>query len=127
QATAQSLANADADDDNQAGEQCAWGHRTVIPIRFAPVPASCAAGATDVSGEGAPLLDRALTQWIVGSCLAGNHPLTVNASSGLTEPQARGDFLKGADGADLAFTSLPADPAAASVHPYTYVPIGNVG
>ncbi|GAA1970706.1 hypothetical protein [Catenulispora subtropica] len=127
QANVQSFTQVDAADDFQAGEYCAWTHRTVVPISFAPVPAACAAGATDVAGEGTPMLDRALTQWVVGSCLAGNNPVTVNDASGLTEPQARGDFLKGAPGADLAFTSLPADPAASAARPYTYVPVGSNG
>ncbi|ACU76488.1 hypothetical protein Caci_7664 [Catenulispora acidiphila DSM 44928] len=112
---------------SQSGEQCAWNYRTVVPIDFAPVPGSCAASATDVVAEGMPMLDRALTQWVVGSCLAGNTPVTVNASTDLTEPEARGDFLAGAPGADVAFTSLPADPAAKSARPYTYVPVGNTG
>ena len=65
--------------NSTGGEQCAWKYRTVIPISFAPVPASCAASATGVAAEGMPMLDRALTQWVVGSCLAGNNPVTVNA------------------------------------------------
>jgi len=109
------------------GEQCAWQNRTVVPISFAPVPGACAASATGLAAEGMPMLDRALTQWVVGSCLAGNNPVTVNYASGLTEPQARTDFLTGGPGADVAFTSLPADPAASSARPYTYVPLANDG
>jgi len=109
------------------GEQCAWQYRTVIPVSFAPVPASCRAGATGVAAEGMPMLDRALTQWVVGSCLAGNNPVTVDAETGLTEPQARGDFLAGGSGADVAFTSLPAPAGTKGVRPYTYVPVGSTG
>lgn len=109
------------------GEQCAWNQRTVVPVSFAPVPAACPASATDVAAEGMPMLDRALTQWVVGSCLAGVDPVTVQYSSDLTEPEARADFLQGRAGADVAFTSLPASPTAASARPYTYVPLGNTG
>jgi hypothetical protein len=111
----------------QGGEQCAWQERTVIPISFAPVPGACAAGQTKVAAEGEPMLDRALTQWVVGACLAGNDPMSVGYASDLTEPQARADFLAGGAGADVAFTSLPADPAASSTRPYTYVPVGSNG
>jgi hypothetical protein len=109
------------------GEQCAWQYRTVIPVSFAPVPASCQASATGVAAEGMPMLDRALTQWVVGSCLAGNNPVTVSAATDLTEPQARGDFLAGGADADVAFTSLPAPAGTKGVRPYTYVPVGNAG
>ena len=109
----------------QGGEQCAWKNHTVIPISFAPVPGACPAHGTDLSAEGMPMLDRALTQWVVGACLAGNRPVSVDYASDLTEPLARHDFLAGR--ADLAFTSLPADPSASAARPYTYVPVGNQG
>ena len=109
------------------GEQCAWADRTVIPLSFAPVPGVCAASSSPVAAEGMPMLDRALAQWTVGACLNSADPVSVLYSSGLTEPQARGDFMAGRSGADLAFTSLPADAAASSTRPYTYVPLGNTG
>ncbi|GAA2066394.1 hypothetical protein GCM10009839_92760 [Catenulispora yoronensis] len=113
--------------DFGSGEQCAWNYRTVIPISFAPVPGACTAAATDVLSEGMPMLDRALTQWVVGACLSGSNPVNVIDSTTLTEPSARDDFLAGQPGADVAFTSRPADPAASSAKPYTYVPVGNTG
>jgi hypothetical protein len=111
----------------QDGEQCAWNNRTVVPLTFAPVPSACPASAANVAAEGMPMLDRALAQWTVGSCLNSSNPVTLRYSSDLTEPEARDDFLVGRSGADMAFTSLPADPAASTTHPYTYVPLGSTG
>ncbi|WP_194908932.1 hypothetical protein [Catenulispora rubra] len=113
--------------NNISGESCAWQNRTVVPLSFAPVPAACQASATGVAAEGMPMLDRALTQWVVGSCLAGNNPVTVNAQTDQTEPVARGDFLAGSPNADVAFTSLPAGPGTKGARPYTYVPVGSTG
>ncbi|WP_370383961.1 hypothetical protein [Catenulispora sp. GAS73] len=117
----------DQNNQNGTGEQCAWADRTVIPLSFAPVAGVCAASSSPVAAEGMPMLDRALAQWTVGACLNAADPVALLYSSDLTEPQARGDFMAGSSGADMAFTSLPADAAASSSRPYTYVPLGNTG
>ncbi|WP_194924429.1 hypothetical protein [Catenulispora pinisilvae] len=109
------------------GETCAWKNHVVIPMSFAPVAGACAANVAGVSAEGQPMLDRALAQWTVGACLNSADPVSLQYSSDLTEPEARSDFLQGRSGADMAFTSLPADPAATSKNPYTYVPVGSTG
>ncbi|MBS2546838.1 hypothetical protein KGQ19_08145 [Catenulispora sp. NL8] len=112
---------------NGTGEMCAWNNHVTIPLSFAPVAGACPASAAGVSAEGMPMLDRALAQWTVGACLNSADPVTLQYSSDITEPESRSDFLQGRAGADMAFTSLPADPAASSAHPYTYVPLGNTG
>ena len=112
--------------DNSDGEQCAWADRVVVPISFAPAAGDCAAAKADFSAEGLPMVDRAMSQWTPGLCLARTNPLNVQYSTGLTEPQARADFLAGIH-SDVALTSLPADPSLPSAHPYTYAPLANAG
>ncbi|MCX5211635.1 hypothetical protein OG689_20470 [Kitasatospora sp. NBC_00240] len=108
---------------NRTGEQCAWTHRAVVPLEFAPTAADCKAAAADFDAAGLEMANRALQQWRSGLC-KGDAPLNLQYSFAGGEPQARGDFLAGS-GPDIALTAR-ADTGAAP-RPYVYAPLATTG
>ncbi|MBF9070018.1 hypothetical protein [Streptacidiphilus fuscans] len=105
------------------GEQCAWSHRVVIPLAFAPTAADCAARAADFSLQGLEMANRLLQEWRSGLC-QGSAPLSVQYTPGGGEPQARRAFLSGT-GPDGALTAYP--DTAPAPRPYVYAPLATSG
>ena len=108
---------------NRTGEQCAWTHRAVVPLSFAPAPDDCKAARADFSAAGLEMANRAMQQWRAGLC-TGDAPLSLQYSSAGGEPQARADFL-GGSGADIALTARPDQGPAP--RPYVYAPLATTG
>ncbi|MFC9325845.1 hypothetical protein [Kitasatospora sp. NPDC057015] len=109
--------------NHQTGEQCAWTHRAVVPLEFAPTADDCKAAHADFTAAGLEMANRAMQQWRAGLC-AGTAPISLQYTSAGGEPQARADFLGGA-GADVALTARP--DRAAAPRPYVYAPLATTG
>jgi hypothetical protein len=99
---------------------CAWNDRTVVPLRFAPNNSNCKFNSADFTVAGSPLMQRAMTSWITKLC-GGSNPVHFTFEGTLNEPDARTNFLSGAD--DVALTTEAAD-GPASGRSYTYAPVG---
>ncbi len=109
--------------NNQAGEQCAWTHRAVVPMAFAPTADDCRAAHADFTAAGLEMANRAMQQWRAGFC-EGAAPLNLQYSFAGGEPQARADFLAGG-GADIALTARP--DRSPAPRPYVYAPLATTG
>lgn len=116
------------------GDSCAWADRIVIPITFAPTPASyCPANAFQFTAEGSPPLEQAMNQWRTGWCKGGQNPITFDYNSTVDEYRARSDFLSNSavltENADIALVTRPAssDLTSASQRHFTYAPIAVTG
>ncbi|WP_405014525.1 hypothetical protein [Kitasatospora sp. NBC_01539] len=103
----------------RSGEACAWEHRTVVPLTFAPSAADCESRAADFSAIGLEMATRAMQQWRAGLC-HGQDPLNVQYTFGGGEPQARSGFLR-RSGADVALTARP--DRGPAPRPYVYAPL----
>jgi len=99
---------------------CAWNDRTVIPLHFAPDNSDCKFNNADFTVAGSPMMQRAMTSWITKLC-GGSNPVHFTFEGTLNEPDARTDFLNGAD--DVALTTEPAGSPAVG-RSYTYAPVG---
>lgn len=118
----------------EVGDACSWADRFVIPLDFAPVPASFCSGDNDqFTAEGAPELEQAMEQWEPAWCKSPSGAVQFDYNSGVNEYQARSDFLGGGAAltaeADVALVTDPASAqaAAGSTRQYTYAPIVNTG
>ncbi|MFE4977954.1 hypothetical protein ACFRAR_38420, partial [Kitasatospora sp. NPDC056651] len=109
---------------NRTSEQCAWLHKTVVPLSFAPTPDSCAATAQDFGAAGLEMANRAMQQWRSGLCL-GENPMTVGYIPAGGEPQARSSFLGGSSSIDIALTARP--DTSPPARPYVYAPLATTG
>ncbi|MFJ7909704.1 hypothetical protein [Kitasatospora sp. NPDC096204] len=109
---------------NRTSEQCAWLHRTVVPLSFAPTPDSCVASAQDFGVAGLEMANRAMQQWRSGLCL-GDSPMTVGYIPAGGEPQARAAFLGGAASTDVALTAR--SDMSPPPRPYVYAPLATTG
>ncbi|MEZ0069090.1 hypothetical protein ABIA32_005133 [Streptacidiphilus sp. MAP12-20] len=113
----------DVNNGNYDGEQCAWTHHVVVPLKFAPTPSDCHARAADFTVRGLEMANRMVQLWRSGFCL-GTGPLSVQYTSSGGEPQARQAFLHGT-GADMALTDYP--DTASAPRPYVYAPLATSG
>ncbi|MFF7992317.1 hypothetical protein ACFZDG_21290 [Kitasatospora xanthocidica] len=109
---------------NRTSEQCAWKHRTVIPLSFAPTADSCAASDQAFGAAGLELANRAMQQWRAGLCL-GSSPMTVGYVPAGGEPQARAAFLGGSSSTEVALTARP--DRSPPPRPYVYAPLATTG
>ncbi|MEU9043154.1 MULTISPECIES: hypothetical protein [unclassified Kitasatospora] len=109
---------------NRTSEQCAWKHRTVIPLSFAATPDSCAASAQAFGAAGLEMANRAMQQWRAGLCL-GSSPMTVGYVPAGGEPQARAAFLAGSGTTEVALTARP--DGSPPPRPYVYAPLATTG
>ncbi|MEV7777666.1 hypothetical protein [Kitasatospora sp. NPDC088351] len=105
------------------GEMCAWEHRAVVPLSFAPTPSDCKAAAAAFKAAGLEMANRAMQQWRTGLCLDQN-PMSIQYTPAGGEPQARGDFL-GGSGPDVALTARP--DRSPPARPYVYAPLATTG
>ena len=103
----------------------AWANRTVVPLRFAPLEASCALGTTGVMVVGSPMSDRALASWRAGSCTRAENPVTVNYTM-IGEPQTRQDLIDGAADVGLVNRPVPGDSPGADGVGYAPVNISGL-
>ncbi|MEV4615010.1 hypothetical protein AB0K43_20795 [Kitasatospora sp. NPDC049258] len=119
-ATDAMLDRADVGPDSwRSGEACAWTHRAVVPLTFAPSAEDCAEGAAAFSATGLEMANRAMQQWRAGLC-QGDNPLNLQYTFGGGEPQARAAFLR-RSGSDLALTARP--DLGPATRPYVYAPL----
>ena len=89
----------------ESGTSCSWGKRIVVPLHFAPEPASCPARNAAFSVTGSPMLADAMQQWQTGLC-AGKNGLTLSYAGAAGEPLAVSEEASGAT--DVALTTRPA-------------------
>nr|BFD92491.1 hypothetical protein KitaXyl93_38510 [Kitasatospora sp. Xyl93] len=109
---------------NRTSEQCAWQHRTVVPLSFAPTADSCAASDQAFGAAGLEMANRAVQQWRAGLCL-GDSPMTVGYVPAGGEPQARAAFLAGSSTTEVALTARP--DRSPPPRPYVYAPLATTG
>ncbi|MFE6049676.1 hypothetical protein ACFQ6N_02865 [Kitasatospora sp. NPDC056446] len=109
---------------NRTSEQCAWQHKTVVPLSFAPASDSCAASAQAFGAAGLEMANRAMQQWRSGLCL-GDSPMTVGYVPAGGEPQARAAFLGGSSSTEVALTARP--DRSPPPRPYVYAPLATTG
>ncbi|MFD8756327.1 hypothetical protein ACFV0O_35895, partial [Kitasatospora sp. NPDC059577] len=109
---------------NRTSEQCAWKHRTVVPLGFAPTPDACAASNQAFGTAGLEMANRAMQQWRAGLCLGGS-PMTVGYVPAGGEPQARAAFLAGSSTTEVALTARP--DGSPAPRPYVYAPLATTG
>ncbi|RKT16657.1 hypothetical protein BX285_1004 [Streptomyces sp. 1114.5] len=109
---------------NRTSEQCAWQHRTVVPLSFAPTADACAAADQAFGAAGLEMANRAVQQWRAGLCL-GSSPMTVGYVPAGGEPQARAAFLGGSSTTEVALTALP--DRSPPPRPYVYAPFATTG
>jgi hypothetical protein len=122
--------------DNKILQACSWADRIVVPLSFAPTPAeNCPATGAQFNAEGAPSLERAMTQWLPAWCKPtnGQQPLFVGYDPTVNEESARTNFLSGGQafsaGTDVALVGEPAsaDQTSASSRKFTYAPVSVSG
>jgi len=109
-------------DPGIANGLCSWADRIVVPLKFAPAPASCPFRSFSFTAVGSPMLARAMDRWRPGLC-TGAASLNVGYDSSVNEPLARDDFLSGSD--DVGLTTRPV--VGTGIHPYTYAPVAASG
>lgn len=113
---------------------CATADKIVVPLDFAPTPASaCPAGNSyEFSADGSPDLERVMAQWQPGWCTS-SPKVDFNYDSGVNESQARSRFLgTGGTFASPTDVALVTDPAsstdtAGSTRQFTYAPVATTG
>ncbi|MFJ9693814.1 hypothetical protein [Kitasatospora sp. NPDC101183] len=109
---------------NRNSEQCAWKHKTAVPLSFAPTPDSCTAANQAFGAAGLEMANRAMQQWRTGLCLSSS-PMTVGYSATGGEPQARSAFLGGSTTTEVALTARP--DTSPPPRPYVYAPLATTG
>ncbi|MEV7772960.1 hypothetical protein [Kitasatospora sp. NPDC086791] len=109
---------------NRTSEQCAWQHKTVVPLSFAPTPDACVAAGQAFGAAGLEMANRAMQQWRAGMCL-GDSPMTVGYVPAGGEPQARAAFLAGSSTTEVALTARP--DRSPPPRPYVYAPLATTG
>ncbi|MFI2608073.1 hypothetical protein [Kitasatospora sp. NPDC018619] len=109
---------------NRTSEQCAWQHRTVVPLSFAPTAESCKVSGQAFGAAGLEMANRAMQQWRSGLCL-GDAPMTVGYVPAGGEPQARAAFLAGSGTTEVALTVRP--DRSPPTRPYVYAPLATTG
>ncbi|MBR7836486.1 hypothetical protein KDL01_24625 [Actinospica durhamensis] len=111
---------------------CAWNDAMVVPITFAPVPATyCPASAYSFTAAGSAMLEKAMGQWQPSWCQSGTgtDQVDFDYNSGVSEYQARQQFLSASQSVtgsvDAALVTDPASSAltAGSSRKFTYAPI----
>jgi hypothetical protein len=99
---------------------CSWRQRIIVPLRFAPAPATCAIKNASFTAIGSPMLLRAMNQWRAGLCAAPS-PMAFTFNAAITEPSAIADLPSGLG--DIALTTRPGPAHLNSNKTYTYAPI----
>ncbi len=112
---------------NPASGHCSWADRIVIPLHFSAAVTGCPLTSTQFNVAGAPMMARAMLQWLSGLC-GGANPLAISYNSTIQEPQALQEASSGI--VDVALTTRPASADSAegvslpSNRHYIYAPIG---
>lgn len=114
------LANA-ANDFGGYYSPCSWDARIVVPLHFAPTPATCPTHGAKLTIAGSPMLGEAMTQWDTGLC-SGSHPITITDIASVSESEAINEMYGGL--ASIALTTLPATGTPSGTKDYMYAPVG---
>jgi hypothetical protein len=113
------LANA-ANDFGGYYSRCSWDARIVVPLHFAPTPATCPTKGAKLPIAGSPMLGDAMAQWDTGLC-SGSHPLTITDIASVSESEAINQMYGGL--ASVALTTLPATGTPSGTRHYMYAPV----
>ena len=92
--------------EDQLDAPWAWDRRTVIPLNFAPVDASCPSSTESLPLQGSPLSARLIASWRGGACLDQRAAVSLDYTM-VGELQARNDVSSGLADVGLSTLLLP--------------------
>jgi hypothetical protein len=92
--------------EDQLDAPWAWERRTVIPLNFAPIEATCPSSSDSLPIQGSPMSARLIASWRAGSCIDKQAQVALDYTM-VGEIQARSDVASGLADLGLSTQLLP--------------------